>query len=111
MAAGQVIRFQAQISIDDRTEQRRLTGAQIKELKARRKKTSGILELTLWTGRHNGDDLQKIKVILAEYPGKVPVHMHFQSGSGNRATMELPETMGVKMIPALERELAPWRTV
>ncbi|MDA7864032.1 MAG: DNA polymerase III subunit alpha [Akkermansiaceae bacterium] len=111
MAAGQVIRFQAQISIDDRTEQRRLTGSQIKELKARRKKAGGGLELTLWTGRHNNDDLQKIKAILAEYPGTVPVQVHFQSGAGNRATMELPETMCVAMNPALEREIAPWRTV
>ncbi|MGJ8696123.1 MAG: DNA polymerase III subunit alpha [Verrucomicrobiaceae bacterium] len=111
MAAGQVIRFQAQVTVDDRTEQRRLMGSQIKELKARRKKTGGILELTLWTGRHGSEDLQRIKGILEEYPGKVPVQIHFQSGAGNRATMELPEGVGVTMNPALERELNPWLTV
>lgn len=112
MSPGQVLRFQAQISVDDRTEQRKLTGSQIKELKPRKKKSGGFVELTLWTGRHGLDDLRKIQSILAEYPGKIPVILHFQSGAGQRATMELPQEIGVDLKnPALHRELSPWIVV
>ena len=108
MEAGKVIQFKAQVSVDDRTEQRRLTGSQIKELKSKRKKVGGALELILWTGRNNPDDLQKIKEVLLEYPGKVPVLIHIQSGAGKRATIELPESFNVNLNPALQRELAGW---
>ena len=109
MQPGQVIRIQAQITVDDRTEQRRLTGSQIKELKPRKKKAGGLLELTLWSGRHGPEDLQKIQSILAEYPGKIPVIMHFQSGAGQRASMEMPAHIGVDFKnPALHRELSQW---
>ena len=106
--AALLTRQVAQVSVDDRTEQRRLTGSQIKELKSKRKKVGGALELILWTGRNNPDDLQKIKEVLREYPGKVPVLMHIQSGAGKRATIELPESFNVNLNPALQRELAGW---
>ena len=108
MEAGRVIQFKAQVTVDDRTEQRRLTGSQIRELKEKRVKRNGIVELTLWTGRSTPDDLQKIKNILAEYPGKTPVMMHIQSGAGKRVTMELPEKYYATFNVALQRELAPW---
>ncbi|MDA7528865.1 DNA polymerase III subunit alpha, partial [Akkermansiaceae bacterium] len=108
MEAGRVIQFKAQVTVDDRTEQRRLTGSQIRELKEKRVKRSGIVELTLWTGRSTPDDLQKIKNILAEYPGKTPVLMHIQSGAGKRVTMELPEKYHATFNVALQRELSPW---
>jgi hypothetical protein len=66
------------------------------------------VELTLWTGRSTPEDLQKIKNILAEYPGKTPVLMHIQSGAGKRVTMELPEKYHAIFNVALQRELAPW---
>ena len=78
------------------------------ELKEKRVKRSGIVELTLWTGRSTPDDLQKIKNILAEYPGKTPVLMHIQSGAGKRVTMELPEKYHATFNVALQRELSPW---
>ncbi|MDA7880970.1 DNA polymerase III subunit alpha [Akkermansiaceae bacterium] len=108
MEPGKVIQFKAQVSVDDRTEQRRLTGSQIRELKSKRKKVGGTLELILWTGRHNPEDLHKIKEVLREYPGNVPVLMHIQSGAGKRATIELPEQFNVNLNPALQRELAAW---
>ncbi len=111
MVAGRVIQFQAQITVDDRTEQRRLTGSQIKELKVRKAKKGAAVELTLWTGRNSVGDLEKIKGVLAEYPGKVPVLLHVQSGAGKRATIELPEDCRVTVNPALERELASWIAV
>jgi len=108
MEVGKVIHFKAQVTVDDRTEQRRLMGSQIKELKPKRKKKSGTVELTLWTGRHGLEDLQKIKDILTEASGTLPVLLHIQSGAGKRATVELPEEFSAKMSPALERKLAPW---
>ena len=108
MASGQVIQFKAQVTVDDRTEQRRLSGSQIKELKARRSKKNGAFELTLWSGRNTLDDLYKIKDILAEYPGKVPVLLHVQNGAGKRATIELAQKFSVNINPALQRELQSW---
>lgn len=106
MEAGKVIQFKAQVTVDDRTEQRRLSGSQIKELKVRKARKKGTLELTLWSGRHGGDDLQKIKSILAEYPGKAPVLLHVQNGAGKRATIEVGEEFNVNPNSALNRELA-----
>ena len=108
MESGRVIQFKAQVTVDDRTEQRRLTGSQIRELKAKRGKKNDVVELTLWTGRNTPDDLQRIKGILAEYPGKVPVLLHVQSGAGKRATIELPEEFYATLNVASQRELAPW---
>ncbi len=108
LEVGKVIHFKAQVTVDDRTEQRRLVGSQIKELKAKRVKKNGTLELILWTGRHDTKDLDQIKAILEKHPGKVPVLLHVQSGAGTRATIELSEEFHAKLSPALERELAPW---
>jgi len=108
MVTGKVIQFKAQVSVDDRTEQRRLSGSQIRELKPKRVKKNGSMELTLWSGRSTPDDLQKIKGILAEYPGKTPVIMHIQNGAGKRATIELPEEFHASVNVALQRELAAW---
>ncbi|MGB0144068.1 MAG: DNA polymerase III subunit alpha, partial [Akkermansiaceae bacterium] len=108
MEAGKVIQFKAQITVDDRTEQRRLTGSQIKELKARRVKKDGLLELTLWSGRNPLSDLHRIKDILAEYKGKTPVSIHVQNGAGKRATVELPVEFHARECVGLRRELSPW---
>jgi hypothetical protein len=94
--------------VADRTEQRRLSESQIRELKAKLGKKNGFVELTLWTGRNTPDDLQKIKGILAEYPGSTPVLIHVQSGAGKRATIELPKEFYVTLNVALQRELGPW---
>jgi len=108
MAAGQVIQFKAQVTVDDRTEQRRLSGSQIRELKAKRAKKNGFVELTLWAGRNTPEDLQRIKSILVEYPGSTPVLLHVQNGAGKRATIELPEEFHATLNVALQRELGPW---
>jgi DNA polymerase-3 subunit alpha len=108
MEAGKVIQFKAQVTVDDRTEQRRLSGSQIKELKVRKPGKKGTLELTLWSGRHNDNDLEKIKSILAEYPGKAPVLLHIQNGAGRRVTIEAGEEFYVNPSPALNRELASY---
>ena len=64
--------------------------------------------MTLWAGRNNGDDLQRIKSIIAEYPGKAPVLLHIQNGAGKRATIEMADEFLVNPNPALSRELAAY---
>lgn len=105
---GAVIQFKAQVQVDDRTEQRRLTGHQIKELKPRRVRKDGVMNLTLWSGRHTEKDLEKIRMILAEYPGKTPVVIHVQNGAGKRVSIALEEAHAMTVNPASEAELGPW---
>ncbi len=108
MAPGQVIQFKAQVTVDDRTEQRRLTGASIRELKAKTAKKNGSMELTLWSGRNTLADLEKIRALLSENRGSVPVLMHIQNGAGKRATIELPQEFYASPDIKLQRELAAW---
>jgi DNA polymerase III subunit alpha len=109
LVPGKVIRFKAQIQVDDRTDARRLTGSEINELKPRgASATKGALELTLWTSRHSERDLQEIRNALAANPGKVPVFLHFQNSAGKRATLELGDKYGVRRSETLEKTLGRW---
>ncbi len=110
LEAGKIIKCKAAIQVDDRTGSRRLTGYEIDELKPRKasKNDNGPIELTLWTTRHGEHDLQDIRHIIAGYPGKTPVHLHFQNSSGKRCTVELPELYQVKRSDELLQELDKW---
>ena len=109
LAAGKVIRFKAQIQVDDRTDSRRLTGSEINELKPRGSSaTKGAVELTLWTARHSERDLQEIRSAISSSPGKIPVFLHFQNSAGRRATVELGEEYRVKRTDTLDRALGRW---
>ncbi len=108
LMSGSVIRFKANVQVDERTETLRLTGSEIKELKVRKNAKNGSVQIGLWLSRHSEQDLQKIRSILAEHPGSTPVEIHLQSGSGKRATIEAGETLRVKKSPALTKALAEW---
>src|SRR5690606_36109338 len=109
LVPGKVIRFKAQIQVDDRTDTRRLTGSEINELKPRGSSaTKGAVELTLWTARHSERDLREIRDAISSSPGKVPVFLHFQNSAGRRATVELGESFRVKRTDTLERALGRW---
>jgi DNA polymerase-3 subunit alpha len=108
LMSGSVIRFKANVQVDDRTETLRLTGSEIKELKVRKAAKDGAVQIGLWLSRHSEQDLEKIRKILAEHPGETSVEIHFQSGSGKRATIEAGETLRVKKSPALTKALAEW---
>ncbi len=108
LMSGSVIRFKANVQVDDRTETLRLTGSEIKELKVRKAAKDGAVQIGLWLSRHSEQDLEKIRTILAEHPGETSVEIHFQSGSGKRATIEAGETLRVKKSPALTKALAEW---
>jgi DNA polymerase-3 subunit alpha len=109
LAAGKVVRFKAQIQIDDRTDSRRLTGSEIAELKMRGSGSSSKhVELALWTARHSEQDLKEIREILLEHPGKTPVLIHFQNSAGKRATIEVGEAYMVRRSARLEAALGRW---
>ncbi len=109
LVAGKVIRFKAQIQIDDRTDSRRLTGSELNELKMRGSgANSKFVELSLWTARHSEQDLKEIREVLEAYPGKTPVVIHFQNSAGKRATVELGEGFCVRRGAKLEAALGRW---
>ena len=106
--SGSVIRLQANVQIDDRTETLRLTGSQIKELKVRKSISNGSIQINLWVARHGEKDLQAIREVLGQHQGDTPVEINFQSGTGKRATIEVGESLRVKKSTALTKALAEW---
>ena len=111
MEAGQIIKFKAAIGIDDRTEQRRLTGSEFRELKPARVKANGkssILELQVRVARNCRGDLEEIRDVLTLHPGKTPVLLHVLNGAGKRATVEVGEEYWVKVGPELEAAVGRW---
>ncbi|MBK1855657.1 DNA polymerase III subunit alpha [Verrucomicrobiaceae bacterium 5K15] len=108
LMSGNVIRLKANVQVDERTETLRLTGSEIKELKARKRGKNGAVQVTLWVARHSENDLMSIRKVLQEHPGDTPVEIHLQSGTGKRATIEASEKLRVKKCAALERGLAEW---
>ena len=110
MEAGKIIRFKAAIGIDDRTEQRRLTGSEFRELKPARGKAkkSAALELQVRVARNNRQDLEQIREVLTLHPGKHPVLLHVLNGAGKRATVEVAEEFWVKDSPELLAAVGKW---
>jgi len=68
---GSVVRMSINVQEDDRGEQRRVSGSQIKPLTTKKsvKKSPG-LHLNLWTSRHSQGDLDYILSTIKKYPGK-----------------------------------------
>ncbi|MBB80894.1 MAG: DNA polymerase III subunit alpha [Roseibacillus sp.] len=112
LVEGKVIALKGEISIDDRTESRKIMGSGLRELKLRTNQTGtnggGPLELSLWVSRSRVEDLKKIEEVLASHPGKTPVLLHFQSGTGKRATVECGEQFRVQKSEALSAALGRW---
>ncbi|MGD7653940.1 MAG: DNA polymerase III subunit alpha [Verrucomicrobiales bacterium] len=106
---GKIVKLECAIQVDDRTGNRRLTASKITELKARKAaKSKGPVELMLWTTRHSELDLDDIRMVLKEYPGKTPVLLHFQNSAGKRVTVEAGEEFCVRRCVAMESELDRW---
>lgn len=111
MEAGSIIRFRAQVGIDDRTEQRRLTGSDFKALKpARTKKTKepAVFEIEVRVARNSREDLEQIRDTLALHPGRTPVLLHVLNGAGKRATIELDESHWVEGSALTRSSLQKW---
>lgn len=109
---GAVIALKGEVSIDDRTESRKIMGSGLRELKLRSNQNGssggGPLELSLWVSRSRVEDLRKIEEVLASHPGETPVLLHFQSGTGKRATVECGEQFRVQKSEALSVALGRW---
>ena len=111
MEQGKIIKFKSGISIDDRTEQRRLTGSEFRELKPARGKSKGkdaVLELRVRVARNSRQDLEQIRDALALHPGERPVLLHVLNGAGKRATVEVGREYWVKPSPELSAALGAW---
>ena len=108
LMSGHVIRLEASIKVDDRTETLSLTGSKIKELKPRKSNQHEALQVNLWMARHSKSDLESIRKILKEHPGETPVEIHLQSGTGKRATIQAGENLRVEKSAALSKALAEW---
>ena len=65
-------------------------------------------ELSLWVSRSGVEDLKEIEGVLASHPGKTPVLLHLQSGTGKRATIECGDQFRVERSEALSSALGRW---
>jgi len=108
LMSGNVIRLEASIKVDDRTETLSLTGTRLKQLKPRKSSQSSALQVNLWLARHTKKDLETIRSVLEQHPGETPVEIHLQSGTGKRATIEAGESLRVRKSAELSRALAEW---
>lgn len=113
LQAGTVIFLKGNVTLDDRTEKRRVTGSSLKELKLPRGRTesngkNGPLELSLWVARNGVEDLEAIQTVLQSHPGNTQVLLHLQSGSGRRATVECGARFHVNRSAELEKALTRW---
>ena len=103
---GSMIKLKIGIQVDDRTGGRRLTGANISELKSKKSNDpNGPLELILWTHRHTSKDLEEIHYHLTGHPGSTPVIIHFQNSAGKRISIQPSEIYSIKRSEELLRSL------
>jgi len=108
---GSFVRFRARISIDSRTNDKKVSAmgldalAGVKQSKFS-KKSKPFYEITLNTARHTAEDLQQIKDILLRYSGRIPVRLCFRNTLGSRQSMELGERYRVKESDMLNEELS-----
>ncbi|TAG11601.1 MAG: DNA polymerase III subunit alpha [Verrucomicrobia bacterium] len=109
LEAGRVIKMKCSAQKDDRTGGFKLTGHELSEVKTKTTANgNGAIELMLWTHRHALRDLEEIHQILCAHPGKTPVRLHFQNGSGQRATVAADASLSVKRSEDLAIALGRW---
>ncbi len=111
LETGNIITVRAQVQEDFRDpEKRRVSGSQIKLLKNRKKAAKkGDFELTIWASRTSVDELTEIRDTLAKYPGKTPVVITLQKGTGERAILQVSEKYKVNVCPEIIKDLHQWR--
>ena len=106
---GSFIQFRARISIDEKTNGKKVSANGLELLGGRKKRGSkapNFYEIVLNTARHNAEDLELIKQALLDYPGKTPVHITFRNSLGNRASIELGERYRISPSPKLDERLS-----
>jgi DNA polymerase-3 subunit alpha len=108
---GNVIRLFGNVQEDDRNpDSRRVSGSKIEGLAGKRVTGADrkALNITLWTSKHDENDLLEIKQILQSNPGKTSVLIHIQNSMGDRATLTASESFLVRKSDSLEMALAKW---
>jgi len=112
LEAGNAITITCSVAEDNFTGSRRLTGmggkACIKQVKAKTnaKSQANSFELTVYTSRHSSSDLDNIKEVLKQNPGKTPVSLHIRNTLGKRVILELDQEFSVTHTPKLDQTLA-----
>ena len=97
LESGNVVKMKINIQNDDRSDQRRVSGSQIKEIKIKKSgQDNETLNLSLWTSRHDQSDLDYILSVLKKYPGQVGVKVTIQNTLGQRTQMELPDHLKIR---------------
>jgi DNA polymerase-3 subunit alpha len=106
LESGNVVRMNINIQEDDRGEQRRVSGSQIKSLTTKKStKAPEGLNLNLWTSRHTQEDLDYILETIKKYPGKSDITITIQNTLGNRTQLTVPDKLKVRLNPDMDREL------
>lgn len=108
---GSFVHFRARISLDEKTGGKKVSanGLELIGGRSRRRgsgKAPAYYEITLNTSRHTKGDLDLIRRILEEHPGRTPVHITFRNSLGNRASIELGERYRVTPSPRLDEQLS-----
>ncbi len=107
---GNFVRLRARILDDERSGGKRVTVNSIETLAVSKRKTGGgreqFFEISLMTTRHDATDLEKIREVLAEYPGKIPVRLTIRNSLGNIVQMELGAKFNVTPSEDLKRKLS-----
>lgn len=110
LQVGRFVRFRARISEDEKTGGKRVSANNLEALDAktsrRSAKTPQIYSICLNTARHDAGDIDLIRRILLEHPGKVPVNITFRNSLGNSATIELGERYRVSPSTELDTKLS-----
>lgn len=106
LVTGNLVKMAINIQEDERGEQRRVSGSQIKALTNNKSANDqSALNLNLWTSRHNQEDLDYILETIQKYPGKSDVIITIQNTLGNRAQLSVPDKLKVRLNIDLDREL------
>ena len=108
---GNFVRFRARITEDDRNPgSKRVAASGLELLTPHTRKKHGkerpFYGISLLTSRHDSVDIQLIRKILGEHPGKMPVRITFRNSLGNEAHIELGSAFSVEPSPELDKKLS-----
>lgn len=107
---GNFVRFRAKITDDERSGGKRVSVNSIELIsssrRARDTRKTQHFELSLLTTRHDAGDLAKIREVLMQYPGSVPVQITIRNSLGNTVRLELGKEFSVELSPELETALS-----
>jgi DNA polymerase-3 subunit alpha len=118
---GSVVAVRAVCEKDSRTEMNRLTAKDVKPLKPKKanprpvqqeqalpESEPQLLTLRLNANKHPVDDVERIRDILLQHPGDVPVQIVVSVPGKEDVTIEAGERYSVEQTTDLVKDLTPW---